>query len=229
MAAELTSLIAQADDDPDPTASLLHVVRRLIPDARWVSITSASPRGAYRTMAASDDHARVADTAQFCARQGPAITAMNTRRPVIAPQLPTDERWPQLRQLLPLLAQVAAAASLPMVRYGAGTTALNLYSDTSTDFTPLDPLQLALFELALAGLNHHRYSQNLRRAVLSNRRIGMALGVLMGTRRLTEQQALDTLTATSQRLNRKFNDIADEICLTGALPDSPEVPPPPPT
>jgi DNA-binding response OmpR family regulator len=59
---------------------------------------------------------------------------------------------------------------------------------------------------------------NLAVALSSNRRIGVAVGVLMSTRQLTAEQAFEELKRTSQRLNRKVYDIADEVALTGELP-----------
>jgi AmiR/NasT family two-component response regulator len=63
---------------------------------------------------------------------------------------------------------------------------------------------------------------NLRVALESNRRIGMAIGILVARRGLTEQKALDLLKVASQRLNRRVRDLAEEIIHVGDISSSPQ-------
>ena len=58
-------------------------------------------------------------------------------------------------------------------------------------------------------------AEHLQKAVASNRRIGMAMGILMERHRLTEAQAFDHLRALSQRDNVKLRDLAEQIIFTG--------------
>ena len=64
----------------------------------------------------------------------------------------------------------------------------------------------------------HRIA-NLEVALQSNRRIGIAIGILMVRHCQTETDAFEALRVVSQRRNRKLRDIADEVIYTGALPD----------
>lgn len=57
----------------------------------------------------------------------------------------------------------------------------------------------------------------LEQAVLSNRRIGMAIGILMASLKITEDRAFDLLRTASSRRNQKLRDIAEEVLLTGEL------------
>ncbi|MGY1603927.1 ANTAR domain-containing protein [Geodermatophilus sp. SYSU D00815] len=57
----------------------------------------------------------------------------------------------------------------------------------------------------------------LERAQLSNRRIGMALGILMARGGLTEQQAFDALRTASSRRNVRLRDLAEQVIFTGTL------------
>ena len=47
----------------------------------------------------------------------------------------------------------------------------------------------------------------------------MAIGILMAIRRVSQEEAFDLLRVRSQRSNRKLREIADEVVLTGALPE----------
>jgi len=62
--------------------------------------------------------------------------------------------------------------------------------------------------------------ENLEIALKSARRIGAAIGIVMANRKLTEDQAFDVLVRVSQDTHRKLRDLADEVVLTGIIPDS---------
>ena len=51
----------------------------------------------------------------------------------------------------------------------------------------------------------------LRSALDSNRRIGMAMGIVMNQRRVDEMHAFDVLRRISQNTNRKLRDIAEDV------------------
>ena len=62
-----------------------------------------------------------------------------------------------------------------------------------------------------------RQSENLGAALESNRRIGMAIGILMVTRRLTDEAAFECLRHVSNRRNVKLRLVAEEVIYKGAL------------
>ena len=53
--------------------------------------------------------------------------------------------------------------------------------------------------------------EQLRAALVSNRRIGMAMGILMRDRNVDEDQAFAYLRRVSQDSNRKLRDVADDV------------------
>jgi AmiR/NasT family two-component response regulator len=62
-----------------------------------------------------------------------------------------------------------------------------------------------------------RQSENLQAALESNRRIGMAIGILMVTLRLTDEAAFECLRQASHRRNVKLRVVAEEVIYEGAL------------
>lgn len=58
---------------------------------------------------------------------------------------------------------------------------------------------------------------NLERALVSSRRIGMALGILMYQHRLTDEQAFALLRRHSQHHHVKVRDLAETVIFTGTL------------
>ncbi|HEX4017628.1 MAG TPA: ANTAR domain-containing protein [Frankiaceae bacterium] len=69
--------------------------------------------------------------------------------------------------------------------------------------------------------------EQLKIAMLSNRDIGAAIGIIMAQRRVTQQRAFDLLRHTSQNLHVKLRDLARDVIDTGALPE-PDADPPTP-
>jgi AmiR/NasT family two-component response regulator len=75
--------------------------------------------------------------------------------------------------------------------------------------------QLTQARSDLAAVTAH--AEDLERALVSNRRIGMAIGVLMERHRLTEERAFDRLRDLSQRSNVKLRDVAEQLIYTGDI------------
>ena len=76
---------------------------------------------------------------------------------------------------------------------------------------PAEELTEARRDLAAATA----HAGHLELALVSNRRIGMAIGILMERHRLTEEQAFDRLRELSQRSNVKLRDVAEQLIYTG--------------
>lgn len=58
---------------------------------------------------------------------------------------------------------------------------------------------------------------HLERALVTNRRIGIAVGILMCQLHLTEDQAVEELKARSQHRNVKVRELAEAVIYTGIL------------
>jgi AmiR/NasT family two-component response regulator len=58
---------------------------------------------------------------------------------------------------------------------------------------------------------------NLERALATNRRIGIAIGILMCQRQLTDDQAIAVLMTHSQQHNIKVRELAEMVIFTGTL------------
>jgi ANTAR domain len=61
-------------------------------------------------------------------------------------------------------------------------------------------------------------ARHLEVALCSNRRIGMALGILMARHALSEEQAFTALRRASGHRNVKLREVAEEVVYTGATP-----------
>jgi GAF domain-containing protein len=138
--------------------------------------------------------------------------------------LRTDPRWPLYRAWLhtqdqPMIS--AAGYSLQVEDHIVG--ALVLWSRQPDHFTDHRMNVGAIFAehaaISLQLATAEDQAKNLREALESNRRIGIALGIIMGQYRVTDQVAFDMLRVASQNSHVKLRDLADEVALTGTLPD----------
>ncbi|MFD8373521.1 GAF and ANTAR domain-containing protein [Streptomyces sp. NPDC059688] len=68
--------------------------------------------------------------------------------------------------------------------------------------------------VAFAGARTHA---QMEQAVATRHTIGEAMGILMGSRHLTETQAFDVLRRYSQEKNIKLRDVARRVCEQGSL------------
>lgn len=57
---------------------------------------------------------------------------------------------------------------------------------------------------------------NLHEALVTARRIGAAMGILMTRYQLTQEAAFDALRISSQHSHRKLREVAEDVLYTGA-------------
>ncbi|MCC9707478.1 GAF and ANTAR domain-containing protein [Streptomyces sp. MNU76] len=96
--------------------------------------------------------------------------------------------------------------------------ALNLYSRRPGAFTENSELAgWLLASHAAVAFSSARTHAQLERAVATRHVIGEAMGILMGSHQLTEEQAFDVLRRFSQEHNIKLREVARRVCEQGGL------------
>ena len=152
---------------------------------------------------------------------GPAWQAMHDRETVLADDFATEARWPDYTRRLITESPVRSAVVYPLGLGGVDLGVLAVYSHVSGHFTParveLGAVFAAHASLALENVSLTDKNRNLEIALQSNRKIGIAMGILMASYRLTEQQSFDLLRATSQTSHRKLSAVAEEVAFTGTI------------
>ena len=169
------------------------------------------------TLRASTVTAVEADEAQYTARSGPCVEAMET-----------GERRNAIIRDHPEWAAFAAASidrgfesilSMPLTVRGSTVGALNLYSNQRAAYPDDDVQAAALFaqqtSIVLANAatlaTSATLNQQLQEALLSRDVIGMAKGILVAREGMSPDKAFDALRRLSQHTNRKLREIAVEV------------------
>ncbi|MFF7266294.1 GAF and ANTAR domain-containing protein [Streptomyces sp. NPDC008159] len=96
--------------------------------------------------------------------------------------------------------------------------ALNLYSRRPGAFTEAGELAgWLLASHAAVAFSSARTHAQMEQAVATRHVIGEAMGILMGSRHLTEEEAFDVLRRYSQESNIKLREVARRVCEQGNL------------
>ncbi|UQX89168.1 GAF and ANTAR domain-containing protein [Jatrophihabitans telluris] len=230
-------LFAQIARDLFALASLTQVRNRIVrlavellgADVATVWMPAHSGGVASIRAVASTDPPRASQFAEVMSRlhEGLAWDCLQLRVTMSVVDTRTDSRWPNLSAYLehqpaPALLSVAGF-SLDVGERNLG--ALTLASSTADFFTDHGMLVASVLAehaaISLDAIGRAEKITNLQRAMESNKRIGIALGVLMHSLGVDELHAFSLLRSASQASHRKLFEVAEEVILTGAPPQLP--------
>jgi len=189
-------------------------------NAEHAGVTLVQGEG-FVTVAASDGLPELVDRAQYELAEGLCVDAAVCDTVFRGEDLTQDPRWPRFAPRAASLG-IRSMLAVPLFEDERRNGALNLYASAPGTFTEDDEAVAVLFaaqaSLALARAREHDSNQQLVEALDHSRVISTAVGILMGSKGLTNEQAMTLLRAASQRLNRKVSDLAEAVAYTGELP-----------
>lgn len=197
---------------------------RLVDGADAVSLAVQAGDG-YTTTSVTDPVAAELDAAQFRTGQGPVLEAV--RVPGVglafAADLHADGSWPEFAAEAGVRG-VRGVLSVALFPTGGPPRlgALTFYSREVGGLSEVDH-DIAVILAAYAGTalaavsaleSADEQAGHLRRALDHRDVIGQAKGILMERRGLSAEQAFDVLSETSQQLNVKVRDLAEQVADT---------------
>jgi len=169
----------------------------------------------FRSAAATDDIMRLIDELQNEVGEGPCLEASVDNVAQVDNDIVTGSKWPRLAAIVVERTPVRAMLAVPLVDEGRRSGALNVFADSTDAFDgeAVDNAAIlaAFASVALSGAGHAARAEQLEVGMATNREIGAAVGILMATHNITQDQAFELLSNASQRLNRKLRDIASGI------------------
>ena len=212
-----------AHDDPGQALHrLVTVVVERVPGTRWASVSHLR-NGRFTTPAATDEPASRADTLQYEIGSGPCVDAALEDSVYVTGDVTKGPRWTGWGQRVSAELGVHSvfAQRLHLLDDSDLIASLNIYSDRPSAFDErgvgLGLVLATHAALILSTTIATDRAANLRRALDSNREIGVAMGVLMQQHGITREQAFDLLRVASQDSNRKLADVATDVADTGVL------------
>jgi hypothetical protein len=211
----------------DVLRSLADIAVERVSGAEHAGITVGRAGEQFTTTAATSDLVRQVDQIQYDLHTGPCVDAIIENTTFKASDLRTDSRWPQFGKLAAETAGILSMLSLRLyVETDGGLIAgLNMYAHTAEAFTDSSETMAVLLathgSLAVAKADAENKASNLLVALKNSREIGIAMGIVMITHKVTRDEAFNLLRITSQRKHRKLYEIASDIADTGELADIP--------
>ncbi|MFI7494748.1 GAF and ANTAR domain-containing protein [Kocuria sp. M4R2S49] len=222
-AAPLHELLLESED----ITSFLHALTTTIAQALsthgdevWCAVTLLRPKRS-STVASSSPEAEALDEIQYHYGDGPCLTASREHRLVHVPDTRADPRWPEYGRAAAANG-VLSALGVPLELAGEAAAALDLYADRPHKFDPatIEVVQREVASastallLALRMEKHRDAEADLKAAMASRTTIDLAVGIVMGQNRCTQEQAFDILRAASSNRNVKLRDLAAELVTT---------------
>ncbi|MGW3450334.1 GAF and ANTAR domain-containing protein [Streptomyces sp. NPDC001076] len=177
--------------------------------------------GKVRTLAPTEQLVVDSDRLQERLGEGPCFDAARTRageRVFRIRDLTREQpHWPDFA---PQIHRLGVGSMMGFLLYTEDEElgALNIYSHRPGAFTEAGELAgWLLASHAAVAFSSARTQAQMEQAVATRHLIGEAMGILMGSHRLTEEQAFDVLRRYSQENNVKLRDVARRVCDQGSL------------
>lgn len=174
----------------------------------------------------SDEAVHEIEKLEYEIGEGPCVDAILREATFESDLRDQESRWPTF------VARALAAgfeSILAFRLFSAEDTlgALDLYSTARGAFDEaaraFGAVYAAHAAMALAGAQVHEHDvelvDHLHDALVARDVIGQAKGILMATRHLGADAAFEVLRTTSQHLNVKLRTVAEDVALTGELPE----------
>ena len=175
------------------------------------------------TVASSNDSARAMDEVQYQSGEGLCLTAIRSQATVHVADLRTEHRWPDYARAVAGRG-FASILGVPIPLEGEAAAGLNLYSAEPHAFTEeaigtaetyarqaSKALRLAV---RIAHLSEAR--NNLSAAMQSRTVIDLAVGVIIGQNRCSQDEAFRILHNASNTRNMKLRDVAAAVVETAS-------------
>ncbi|MFD6925615.1 GAF and ANTAR domain-containing protein [Streptomyces sp. NPDC059944] len=160
------------------------------------------------------------DQLQHRLRQGPCFDAARhsvPERVFRIPDFTTETRWPSFVSEAQKLG-VGSMMGFLLFTEDEDFGALNFYSGQPGAFTDISEASgVLLASHAAVALSGARTHAQMEQAVATRHQIGEAMGILMGTHHVTEEQAFNVLRRYSQDNNLKLREVARQVCEKGEL------------
>ncbi|MDF8264836.1 GAF and ANTAR domain-containing protein [Luteipulveratus flavus] len=219
--AELNDHLRTADQREVALQRVVDLAVKSVPGCSSAAVTAWPVQRQPRSLATSDEVAAAIDQLQYDLGDGPCLSAASEHESVRIADIRTERRWPTFAEALATDFTIRAVLSFHLVDEPQ-RSALNLYAEDAEVLDEESFATATLFAAHARVLLMHAASAgragNLEHALTTSRQIGSAVGILMHAYKISDEEAFRLLRVTSQRLNRKLADIAQDVADTGTLP-----------
>ncbi|MFL4476017.1 GAF and ANTAR domain-containing protein [Paeniglutamicibacter sp. MACA_103] len=170
------------------------------------------------TVASNSDLAQELDEVQYSYGEGPCLAACSEHRTISIPDIEKDGRWPHYFAAIST-AGVRSMLAVPFTLDSEDTAAINLYAMRSHAFDGGAVKQAeayaeqasAMLNLAVRMAKHRDNEENLKLALASRTTIDLAVGIIMGQSKCSQERAVEILKSASSSRNIKLRHVAEAV------------------
>ncbi|HET6699614.1 MAG TPA: GAF and ANTAR domain-containing protein [Nocardioidaceae bacterium] len=164
---------------------------------------------------ATDDTARLVDQLETECGEGPCMDAILDQRFQFDPDIRASSTWPKLTEQILARTPVRGMVSYRLLVGDGKAGALNIFSDSPGALTEesadIGTVLAAFASVVIAAARESHRAESLLAGLHSNREIGKAVGILMATHRIDDDEAFRILRTMSSQLNVKVAVVAARL------------------
>ncbi|MBE0010019.1 ANTAR domain-containing protein [Arthrobacter sp. AET 35A] len=170
------------------------------------------------TVASSSAEAQKTDEIQYKYGAGPCLRASREQTVIYVADMRTEKRWPEYTPVM-VKEGILSSLAIPFDLEGETKAAMNLYSREPNYFegSMRDIVQAHVrqtskaFRLAVLVAERTERANDLAHALESRTTIDLAVGIVMGQNRCTQDEAFEILKSASSTRNIKLRDLAAQL------------------
>lgn len=212
---ELARIAYRADTYPEVYEQLCRAAVELVPGCDHACIVTVRGGSRPELQATTDEVAAIVDGLEWETGEGPCVDAIRTQRFEWDADISHEPTWPKLSERALRETPVRGMIGFRIIVGDRKAGALNLFSDTAGAFTAESADMAAILgsfaSVAVAAAGQKEEARTLRDGLASNREIGKAVGILMATHSVDDEEALAMLRRVSSTLNKRLAQVASTL------------------
>ncbi|RAX47325.1 response regulator receiver protein [Arthrobacter sp. AQ5-05] len=216
----IRDLLAETHDLESFLNALTHLSANALDNGQGPALCGITLRRHKRagTVASNSALAQELDEIQYDFGEGPCLNACSLNRTIRIPEIEREVRWPEYVETIKATG-VRSMFAVPFTLESEDTAAINLYSMETNAFDERIVEQVeqyalqasALLNLAVRMARHRDNEENLRLALESRTTIDLAVGIIMGQNKCSQERAVEILKWASSSRNIKLRHVAEAV------------------
>lgn len=211
----LARIVYASDSYDDVYAGISRAAVDVIPGCDHACVSTLTAGQKMVCQGASDEIARMIDGFESECGEGPCVDTILEQRFQLDSDIAASSSWPRLTALVLDRTPVRGMVSYRVLVGDGKAGALNVFSDTPGALTAqaadVGTVLAAFASVALSASAERQRADSLMAGLHSNREIGKAVGILMATHHIDDDQAFEVLRTMSSELNVKLAQVAARL------------------
>ncbi len=214
----LSRLVVAEEDVSTAIGRIANLAVHAVESAEICTVSMVR-NGEIETMAATDEIGEKIDELQRETNEGPCLASIEKQKTYRIPDTEQDETFPTFSRRAAAETGVKSALSFVLEVHHDARAALDLMSTKTDAFDDEDVSTGSVFAAqagvvlanALTHATDQKKIEQLEEGLKTRQLIGQAVGIVMATRQVDENEAFQILVRISQNANVKLREVAQRL------------------